>query len=434
MRKVAATSLMAFMVACGTQESSRLDIIGGSTAPIDQTKKGLYPASIQITDTTTSKSCSAVRVSRTVFLTAAHCLSHARVGADMRIVASNSKSFDVHLAKFSIHPTYSLVAGSLPIGSDMGTFQLAFGTGEQAAIFDKFVDIAPVGYGPVNVDDPVTIAGWGCEKKVGVPSSSCQLYPANGAMKYASSKIRTPPFELGTKLEKRTFELDAVSDKPGINGFASDGDSGGPIYNAAGQVIGVTSYAGPAILTGDDAFLGTSEMTWLGYSDVASMIQGAIQVEPSSPVYYQGFVNVRYLNGDSYAGIVANGFRNGKGTLVYADQKIYSGNWLNDVRSGYGEQQWPVGSKYTSYKGEWANDLPNGRGVLAFTSGHVYSGQLVNAKYEGEGQLSYPNGDVRTGKFSNGLREGEFVLVTADGKVYIETFKNDVRLTVTLKQ
>jgi hypothetical protein len=116
--------------------------------------------------------------------------------------------------------------------------------------------------------------------------------------------------------------------------------------------------------------------------------------------------------------------------MFHRDGKEYNGDWLMNAKSGYGEQTWPAGSKYSSYHGAWANGLPNGTGIMIYPSGMVYTGQFVDAKLQGDGQMKYANGDVRTGKFINDKREGEFILVTVDGLRYREQYSGDVRTSI----
>ena len=40
-----------------------------------------------------------------------------------------------------------------------------------------------------------------------------------------------------------------------------------------------------------------------------------------------------------------------KGPVTLTSGATYTGEWLNDMRDGYGEQRWPDGSVYT---GQWA--------------------------------------------------------------------------------
>jgi hypothetical protein len=316
------------------------------------------------------------------------------------VLASNVRKFTAHYRKIKAHPTFAVIlAERLILGSDVSLFELAFHSREERAIFDGFVDVSPLDFGIPSVGDSVTIAGWGCEYKIGAPSFKCDKYPGYSYMKWASNKILTPPYALGTKQPERNFELDASSDKPGINGFVSDGDSGGPVYNSSGALIGITSSGGPAILTGEDAFFGATKHAWIGYTDVKPWIEDALRTESIAPEYYVGLANISYVNGDVYIGSVSNGLRNGQGNMQFKDMKLYSGSWVNDTRSGCGEQTWPAGTKYVSYKGDWGNDLPNGKGIMVFTSGQVYSGTFKDARFEGEGQLTYANGDIRVGNF-----------------------------------
>jgi len=49
----------------------------------------------------------------------------------------------------------------------------------------------------------------------------------------------------------------------------------------------------------------------------------------------------------------------------------YNGQWLNEMRDGYGTQLWPDGSRY---EGQWAFDKANGQGKLVHADGDVYEG------------------------------------------------------------
>ncbi|MDQ3015086.1 MAG: hypothetical protein M3Q73_04440 [bacterium] len=80
-------------------------------------------------------------------------------------------------------------------------------------------------------------------------------------------------------------------------------------------------------------------------------------------------------------GTFKNGLRNGKGTMGYANGKKYEGNWVDDKRSGYGEQTWAAGAEYISYKGNWENDTLHGEGTMLYSSGLIYSGQHANGKF-----------------------------------------------------
>ena len=46
-----------------------------------------------------------------------------------------------------------------------------------------------------------------------------------------------------------------------------------------------------------------------------------------------------------------------KGSITMKNGATYTGQWLNNMRDGYGTQLWPDGSRY---EGQWANDKANG--------------------------------------------------------------------------
>ena len=52
-------------------------------------------------------------------------------------------------------------------------------------------------------------------------------------------------------------------------------------------------------------------------------------------------------NGDVYEGNFKEGKRSGYGILTQGNEmRCYKGEWLNDVKHGYGEIQWNDGSKF----------------------------------------------------------------------------------------
>lgn len=54
----------------------------------------------------------------------------------------------------------------------------------------------------------------------------------------------------------------------------------------------------------------------------------------------------------------------------------------------------------------------NGKGKLEdLVNGSVYEGEFVNDKKEGYGEEQYKDGSVYKGEFKNGLKEGNGVLI-----------------------
>jgi len=60
-----------------------------------------------------------------------------------------------------------------------------------------------------------------------------------------------------------------------------------------------------------------------------------------------------------------NGKKSGKGTLTFADGSYYTGDFLDNEITGFGEYFW---KDRKFYKGEWKNSKMNGMG-LTFTVG-----------------------------------------------------------------
>ena len=413
---------------------SKEKIIGGFIAPSNKNEKGVYSSTIGLVSEHV-KSCTGSKIGSNTFITAGHCLVGAEEGEYITVYSSNARKFQAQLSNIRIHPTY--VQQSLfSTNSDVGVFELVFFSREEQSIFNGFVDTVKVTYTNPLIGTPILIAGFGCELKTVLSVTKCDKYPNFDYMKYANNKIIEDNAFLNST-DFRYFQLDGSSNKADANGFVSDGDSGGPALTSDGLLMGVTHAAksilgGPSTVDGQDAFLLYTEHTWLGFEDVRSWLDAAMKNDSTQPKFYSGpkVIDIKYVNGDLYRGLVGNGFRNGTGTMGFADGKVYSGSWVNDVRKGYGEQSWPEGSKYVSYKGNWENDLPNGYGVIVFAVKQTYAGEFVNAKLTGKGQLTYANGDVRVGTFANSKREGEFILTTSDGKRYRETFVNDVRSSI----
>ena len=50
----------------------------------------------------------------------------------------------------------------------------------------------------------------------------------------------------------------------------------------------------------------------------------------------------------------------GKGTFTWSDGRKFTGEFLDNCNSGYGEMVWPNGK---SYKGDWKNNKMHGKGI-----------------------------------------------------------------------
>lgn len=62
-----------------------------------------------------------------------------------------------------------------------------------------------------------------------------------------------------------------------------------------------------------------------------------------------------------YEGDIRDGFAHGKGNYEDFD-KIFSGEWRNDLRHGFGQEQFK--NKKRKYTGTWISDKYQGKGKL----------------------------------------------------------------------
>ena len=90
---------------------------------------------------------------------------------------------------------------------------------------------------------------------------------------------------------------------------------------------------------------------------------------------------------------------NGRGILHFEDDSIYSGEFNNEIRSGFGG--------------------------MMFDDGTTYSGEFKNNLYHGEGTLTLPDTTEYRGIFKNGLKHGEFIISFPSKRQFIGEFAND---------
>ena len=88
-----------------------------------------------------------------------------------------------------------------------------------------------------------------------------------------------------------------------------------------------------------------------------------------------------------YFGNFSNGLKDGIGTLTTSGNKkeIYTGNWREDVKSGYGRVILPDGN---TYEGQFKLGIWEGLGRIEYKSkGFTYTGSLLKGKRHGFGRL-----------------------------------------------
>lgn len=118
---------------------------------------------------------------------------------------------------------------------------------------------------------------------------------------------------------------------------------------------------------------------------------------------------------------------NGRGTAAFPGAKIpqgpiclpsgavYEGEWRNELREGFGRQEWPDGSRY---EGNWLNDKANGFGKLFHADGDVYEGEWKDDKANGKGTYTHANGARYQGDWRDDKQHGFGIETWPDGAIY----------------
>ena len=65
---------------------------------------------------------------------------------------------------------------------------------------------------------------------------------------------------------------------------------------------------------------------------------------------------------------------------TWASGNYYKGNFLNDLRHGYGQMFWKDNSYY---KGQWVNGIQEGEGEIKLRDGDCKKGIFKNNEYVG---------------------------------------------------
>ena len=133
-------------------------------------------------------------------------------------------------------------------------------------------------------------------------------------------------------------------------------------------------------------------------------------------------------NGDKYEGTWKDNKRQGKGTMIYGDSKVwhglgsftytkgdkYVGWWDENKKSGEGVFIYANGDRY---EGKFKNDYRSGHGVLKKKQGESYEGAWKEDALNGYGVISFPNGDLIEGEFKKGaLKYGGTFTYSPEGK------------------
>lgn len=131
---------------------------------------------------------------------------------------------------------------------------------------------------------------------------------------------------------------------------------------------------------------------------------------------------LNWPDGRKYSGDIKNGKPNGQGTATFADGWKYVGEYKNGKAHGKGTMTL---AKKQEYFGDFENGMYNGQGTTTFANGEKYIGGFGNGEYNGQGALTFVNGNKYIGEFKDGKRSGQGTLTAANGDKYVGNYKDD---------
>jgi hypothetical protein len=82
---------------------------------------------------------------------------------------------------------------------------------------------------------------------------------------------------------------------------------------------------------------------------------------------------------------------------------VYTGDWKDNARHGYGVQIWPDGAKYEGY---WENGKATGKGKFVHVDGDIYEGDWKEDKACGYGIYKHNNGARYDGDWFDDYQHG----------------------------
>jgi hypothetical protein len=115
---------------------------------------------------------------------------------------------------------------------------------------------------------------------------------------------------------------------------------------------------------------------------------------------------ITFLIGDIYEGqgmtIDPNGQHQleDKGEVIFKNGAVYKGQWLGDMKHGYGVQVWPDGARYEGY---WRFNKACGKGKFWHVDGDVFEGEWNDDKANGYGVYVHMNGARYEGYWKDDL-------------------------------
>ena len=129
-------------------------------------------------------------------------------------------------------------------------------------------------------------------------------------------------------------------------------------------------------------------------------------------------------NKEVLEGKFINGALNGKGIYKNSKNNLYTGDFVNSKREGFGE----LYTNRIQYIGEFKEDKLDGKGIIEFLKeGHKYEGDFKNNEINGRGIFQWKNGDIYEGDMTDGKMNGYGIYKYANGQIYEGEYINGIR-------
>ena len=82
----------------------------------------------------------------------------------------------------------------------------------------------------------------------------------------------------------------------------------------------------------------------------------------------------------------------GYGQYFWKNGSIYSGEFVNGIKEGFG--RWRKSKEYNAsmHEGQYVNDKKEGFGIFKWATGNKYMGNYVNDEREGIGKMTWTDG------------------------------------------
>ena len=135
----------------------------------------------------------------------------------------------------------------------------------------------------------------------------------------------------------------------------------------------------------------------------------------------EGYGVLTYVNGERYEGYWKNDKAHGKGTLTYSQGDRYIGDWAAGKKHGTGELHY---ANNDVFRGEWADDHATGRGILQYSIGNIYEGAWLMDRRHGHGSFTCAQDGYRyEGEWYQGRRHGQGSIYLTNGDSFTGMWK-----------